>query len=162
PQGIIIWDLEGQEFKQPFTYVGYPNKLPELAPEMDAIGDALMARIKGAGYRVGVTIRPQHFGTGATLPATCVTDPTYSLWDKFILLSAPDPYRGYVCSAPNTWEVSQANGPVTQTSNPDYGTTLSLLQQKVAYAHSRWGATLFYIDSNVWDGGTTIDFPILR
>lgn len=162
PQGIIIWDLEGQEFKQPFTYVGYPSKLPDLAPEMDAVADALMAKIKGAGYRVGVTIRPNHFGTGNSLPPTCVSDPNYSLWDKFILLTASYPNRGYVCSATNTWQVSQTNGPTAQTTTQDYNQALSLLQQKISYAHDRWGATLFYIDSNVWEGGTPIDFSIFR
>ena len=162
PQGVIIWDLEGQEFIQPFTYVGYPSNLPNLAPEMDAIADTVMSMLKQAGYRVGVTVRPNHFGTGTTLPSTCVTDPNYNLWDKFILLSASFPYRGYVCSATNVWQVSRANGPAAQTTTQDYNATLSLLQQKISYAHSRWGATLFYIDSSVWEGGTPIDVSIIR
>uniref|UniRef100_Q01XJ9 Ig domain protein, group 2 domain protein n=1 Tax=Solibacter usitatus (strain Ellin6076) TaxID=234267 RepID=Q01XJ9_SOLUE len=162
PQGVLVWDLEGQEFKQPFTYIGYPNKLPDLAPEMDAVADALMTKIKSAGYRVGVTIRPNHFATGTSLPPSCVSDPNYSLWDKFILLTASFPYRGYVCSAENTWEVSQANGPTAQTTTQSYSDVLALLTRKISYAHDRWGATLFYVDSNVWEGGPPIDHLIFR
>lgn len=162
PQGIIIWDVEGEEFLQPFTYVGYPSQLPNLAPEMDAIADAIFAKLTAAGYRVGVTIRPNHFGTGGTLPSTCTTDPNYNLWDKFILLNASYPYQGYECSAPNTWQVSQALGPTAQTTTQNYSQALNLLQEKISYAHNRWGATLFYIDSSVWEGGTPIDPSIFR
>ncbi len=162
PQGIIIWDLEGQEFQQPFTYVGYPNKLPELAPEMDAVADAFFARLTAAGYKVGVTVRPNHFRTGASLPSTCVYNTNYSLADEFILLSAPYPHRGYSCTATNTWSVSWEHGPSAQTTTQVYDDVLTLLQQKISYAHSRWGATLFYIDSSVWEGGRPIDPSIFR
>jgi hypothetical protein len=36
------------------------------------------------------------------------------------------------------------------------------LLSKVAYAHSRWGATLYYVDSAVWDGGAPITADIFR
>jgi hypothetical protein len=161
PQGIIIWDLEGQEFMQPFTYVGYPSNLPVLAPEMDAVADTFFAKIKAAGYRVGMTVRPDHFSTGTSLPTTCASDPTYAFWDKFILLNAVYPYRGYVCSTANAWQVGQIHGPASQAaSNRDQA--LSMLQQKISYAHSRWGATLFYIDTNVYDNGYPIDHFMLR
>jgi hypothetical protein len=162
PQGIIIWDLEGQEFKQPFTYVGYPNQLPNLAPEMDAVADALFNKLTAAGYRVGVTVRPHHFGTGTTLPSACTTDSNYDLWDKFILLNAAYPYRGYQCWAANTWAPASANGPSAQTTTQDYNQALNLLQQKITYAHNRWGATLFYIDTSIWEGGAPLDVSIFR
>src|SRR5262249_60126656 len=76
PQGIIIWDLEGEEFEQSFTYVGNPNKLHDLAPEMDAIADQMFARLRAAGYRVGMTLRPSRFMTGVALPATCTSSIT--------------------------------------------------------------------------------------
>jgi len=59
PQGVILWDLEGGEFAHSMTYLGYPNKLNLLAPEMHAAADSLIAQIRAAGYRVGLTIRPQ-------------------------------------------------------------------------------------------------------
>ena len=54
PQGIMVWDLEGQEFYQYFSYVGYPNKLHDLAPEMDVVADAFFAKFRNAGYKIGI------------------------------------------------------------------------------------------------------------
>ena len=59
PQGILLWDIEGYEMDHAFTYVAYPNKLAEVAPEMNAVIDATFAAYRAAGYRVGVTLRPQ-------------------------------------------------------------------------------------------------------
>ncbi len=162
PQGMIIWDLEGQEFNHAFTYVGNPMKLGDLAPEMDAVVDSFFAKFTAAGFRTGVTIRPNHFGTGTALPESCKTDSNYALWDKFILLNAPFPYRSYVCSATNSWQASSANGPGAQTTTQDYNDALDLLQQRIRYARNRWGTTLFYIDSSVWEGGKPIDPSIFR
>ncbi len=55
-QGIVIWDLEGAEFKHPITYIGDPRSLP---PEMDAVADKMFAAFRKAGLRVGLTVRPQ-------------------------------------------------------------------------------------------------------
>src|SRR5262249_26824329 len=48
PQGIIVWDLEGQEFNHYFTYIGNPQRLRELAPEMDAVADQMFAKLTSA------------------------------------------------------------------------------------------------------------------
>ena len=162
PQGIIVWDLEGQEFDHAFTYVGYPNKLRELAPEMDRVADEVFGRIRAAGYRVGVTIRPNSFAVGNELPNTCAGNANYGLTDKFILLTAAYPYRGRSCTEWNTWDGSRANRPSAQKTTQGYDEALDLLRQKVRYARDRWGASLFYIDSNVWEGGTPIDMSIIR
>ncbi len=162
PQGIVIWDLEGQEFSHVFTYVGYPNQLPGLAPEMDAVADVLMAKLKAAGYRVGVTLRPQQFLTGNALPLTCTAAANAAFSDKFVLLTAPFPYRGYTCMSSNGWGQSGANGPSQQQSLQDYDLVLNLLRQKVSYARNRWGATLFYVDSNVWANGGPVSHWIFR
>ena len=57
-QGLIIWDVEGQEMRHPISYLGDPRVLPQAAPEMDAIADGIFARVRAAGLRTGVTIRP--------------------------------------------------------------------------------------------------------
>jgi hypothetical protein len=162
PQGILIWDLEGQEFSQPFSYIGSPDKLPLVAPEMDAVADQLMAKFTNAGYKVGLTVRPNHFMTGTTLPATCITSSNYSLQDKFIKLDDPYPHRGYTCTAPNVWTNSSANGPSAQTTTQDYNEVLNQLRTKISYARTRWGATMFYVDSDVWEGGAVLDPSIFR
>jgi len=59
-QGAITWDIEGQEFPHATSYLGDPRKIGERAPEMDALADTYFARLRHAGLRVGVCIRPQN------------------------------------------------------------------------------------------------------
>jgi hypothetical protein len=58
-QGMITWDLEGEEYPQSTTYIGDPRLLGELAPEMEAIADEYFRKFREAGLRTGVCIRPQ-------------------------------------------------------------------------------------------------------
>jgi hypothetical protein len=58
-QGVIVWDLEGEEFPHKTSYIGDPRLLDELAPEMAATVDEFFARLRNAGLKVGITIRPQ-------------------------------------------------------------------------------------------------------
>jgi len=100
-QGVIVWDVEGEQFPHKTTFIGDPRLLNRLAPEMDAVADEFFQRLRDAGLRVGVTIRPQQL-----------------VFDK--------------------------GGPrQTQVLN-----LAKVLREKIAYARNRWGATLFYIDSN--------------
>jgi hypothetical protein len=167
PQGLILWDLEGQEFNQPFTYVGYPNYLPSMAPEMDAVADQLARKITAAGYKIGLTIRPNYFSVGTQLPATCYSsaskDPMmqYDLADKFIKLDAAYPFRGYICTN-GTWMAGSANRPTAQTTSQDFRQVIGLLEQKISYARKRWGATIYYVDSDVWEGGGVLEPSIFR
>nr|MBA3847064.1 hypothetical protein [Planctomycetota bacterium] len=55
-QGVIIWDIEGQEHPHATSYIGDPRQLP---PEMEPIADGLFARLTAAGLRTGLCIRPQ-------------------------------------------------------------------------------------------------------
>jgi hypothetical protein len=57
-QGIIIWDIEGQETPHMISYVGDPRALPKIAPEMDRFADAFMKKFRDAGFKTGITIRP--------------------------------------------------------------------------------------------------------
>jgi hypothetical protein len=60
-QGVITWDIEGQEFPHAISYVGSPDKLAEVAPEMDQIADEYFALFRNAGLKIGICIRPQEF-----------------------------------------------------------------------------------------------------
>jgi hypothetical protein len=102
-QGMITWDIEGEQFPHPVTYIGDPRLTDQLAPEMSEVVDDYFKRFTAAGLRVGVTIRPQS-------------------------LVGVRPGGGY-----------------TQAIASD---TARLLIDKIAYAKKRWGASLFYIDSN--------------
>ncbi|MCX6595970.1 MAG: Ig-like domain-containing protein [Acidobacteria bacterium] len=160
PQGLIVWDLEGQEFDHAFTYVGAPETLPAIAPEMDAIADDFFALFRNAGYRVGITLRPMKFGVGNIPPKDCRAESSnYPFSDKFIKLDAPYPLRGYVCSAPHTW--TQANL-YDQTRTDQDEELFNLLKKRISYAATRWGVTLFYIDSNIWGGGGPLAHTMFR
>ena len=58
-QGVIVWDLEGEQYPHKTSYIGDPRLLDRLAPEMAAAADEFFARLRNAGLKVGVTIRPQ-------------------------------------------------------------------------------------------------------
>ena len=75
-QGVIIWDLEGQEHGHPVSYIGDPRLLEKKAPEMEwtpkepteddpypelCNADAFIKILSDAGLKVGVTVRPQLF-----------------------------------------------------------------------------------------------------
>lgn len=60
-QGVIVWDLEGEELPPKLTYIGDPRLLGQLAPEMAPVAAEFFKKFTDAGLRVGVTIRPQEF-----------------------------------------------------------------------------------------------------
>lgn len=57
-QGVIIWDLEGAEFWHPMTYIGNPQSLAMVSPEMEQCADEFFKKFTDAGLKVGLTIRP--------------------------------------------------------------------------------------------------------
>ncbi|HVR85819.1 MAG TPA: hypothetical protein VMU54_15985 [Planctomycetota bacterium] len=57
-QGAVVWDIEGQEFPHAVSYLGDPRLLAELAPEMDPVADEFFKRLRDAGLRTGICIRP--------------------------------------------------------------------------------------------------------
>jgi Bacterial Ig domain len=81
-QGVITWDIEGEQYPQNTSYVCSPNQIAAAAPEMDSViassaspyhgmklDDAYFKIIRDAGYRVGVCVRPQHFAINANATA---------------------------------------------------------------------------------------------
>jgi len=58
-QGVIVWDLEGEEFPHKTSFIGDPRLLSRLAPEMAPVADEFFQRLRSAGLRVGLTVRPQ-------------------------------------------------------------------------------------------------------
>ena len=57
-QGMVTWDIEGQEYPTPVSYVGDPTLLNRLAPEMNTLADAYFKRFTDQGFKVGICIRP--------------------------------------------------------------------------------------------------------
>jgi hypothetical protein len=137
-QGVITWDIEGAEFPDA-TYMGDPTKLAtadpaqSVAPEMAAIIDQYFKIYRDAGYRVGLTIRPQRVllqrdGTGRVIHA----------WEN------DDNWFGKGDPPPDVDAFRQRE-----------------LEMKIRFARQRWGATLFYIDSNSSNGGP-LSFLVMR
>lgn len=163
PSGLIIWDLEGQEFNHAFTYIGYPNRIDRMAPEMNAVADELLARFKAAGYEIGLTVRPQTFGMGNALPAGCNSKTsTAPSTDVYLKLDAPFPFRGFQCVG-GAWQQPGPFYPGTQTDIvADDEAIVAKLAEKVEYARKRWGVRMFYVDSNVFSTGNTLFDKIFR
>ena len=57
-QGVILWDLEGETYPHATTYIGDPQLIRALNPQMDLVIDDAMKIFKDAGIRTGVTLRP--------------------------------------------------------------------------------------------------------
>jgi hypothetical protein len=130
-QGVIAWDIEGEQYPQQTSYVCAPDQIAEIAPEMENVvadsnsrykgmklDDAYFKVIRDAGFRVGVCVRPQHF-------------------------------------------VRSQDGTAHQAYLPDRE-IIRELTRKMRYAHDRWGATLFYIDSTVDQNGTPLDASLFE
>lgn len=83
-QGVIVWDLEGQEYPHKTSYIGDPRLLERLAPEMAPVADEFFSRLRSAGFKVGVTIRPQQlvFSDSGLPQQTQVTDIKQTLLNK--------------------------------------------------------------------------------
>jgi hypothetical protein len=59
-QGVIVWDIEGQEFAHPeSSYVGDPMLLFRIAPEMELFADEFFRMFVSHGLRTGICVRPQ-------------------------------------------------------------------------------------------------------
>lgn len=115
-QGMVTWDIEGEQFPQPITYIGDPRAISMLAPEMEGAADAYFKKFRDAGLRVGVCVRPQR------------------------LVVAGD-----------------RKSAKQETARDE----MQVLMEKIDYARKRWGATLFYVDSNGTPSSPT-DVQIIR
>jgi hypothetical protein len=57
-QGMVTWDIEGQQYPEGTTYVCDPPVFAQTAPEMAGIADDYFQVFRSAGLRVGVCLRP--------------------------------------------------------------------------------------------------------
>jgi hypothetical protein len=113
-QGMITWDIEGEQHPHPTTYLCDPRVLAQAAPEMEPIADEYFRKFTNAGLRVGVCVRPQ------------------------------------------TLVLSGQTASQQESADP-----ARVLIEKISYAKSRWGATIFYIDSN-GDPNLPLDADVIQ
>jgi len=137
-QGVITWDAEGAQFPGA-TYMGDPSKLAttdisqSVAPEMAEIADRYFKIYRDAGFRVGVTIRPQKVIMDRDSTGRITME-----WEN-----------------DDNWDWKSAPPADIQSF------WLHELEAKIRFARQRWGATLFYIDSN-GDPGSPVSFLVMR
>jgi hypothetical protein len=82
-QGVIVWDLEGEEYPFKTSFIGDPRLLGRLAPEMEPAADEFFAKLRKAGLKVGLTIRPQQIIFEHGMPRqTAVLDIKRTLLEK--------------------------------------------------------------------------------
>ncbi len=131
-QGVITWDIEGEQYPQTTSYVCSPDQIASVAPEMETavldphsayfgqkLDDAYFTTISNAALRIGLCLRPQAF----TLAA---------------------------------------DGTARQNYLSSNAAIIANLETKARYANARWGATLFYVDSTVDANGGTLDPAIFQ
>lgn len=84
-QGMITWDIEGQEFPHAITYIGAPELIEKMAPEMNKVIDDYFRRFSDAGFRTGICIRPDSViinVKSGKVYHVAVKDPAYTLIRK--------------------------------------------------------------------------------
>ena len=131
-QGVITWDIEGEQYPQTTSYVCSPDQIATVAPEMESaitdstspyfgqkLDDAYFKTMTSAGLRLGLCLRPQVF----TLASNGTASQVYLTGDAALIAN---------------------------------------LENKARYANTRWGATLFYVDSTVDTNGGTLDPAIFQ
>ncbi len=119
-QGMILWNVEGRNSRW-VGYVGDPRIVEYRCPEMDAVADEFFAKIRAAGLRTGVCLRPT----------------------TIIIRKIPDEWKGFrkKHNVKTDWILGHK-----YSRKP--GGIIDELSAKVKYAQKRWGCTLFYVDTN--------------
>lgn len=168
--GAILWDMEGQQYDQ--SYIGDPSQAEMLAPELVGVLDAFVNKFKSAGFPIGFTLRPQAFTLQSGMVNVSGATVTWAGGAQFSPAWVHQPGGGeltignhnYVissvqsttmltlaASAGNLMNVPYSYGLQTNVADPE-----AELKSKVQYAVSRWGASLFYVDSDLTDTGSSI------
>jgi len=145
-QGVVVWQIGGMQ-EPGHAYYGEPRILPYVAPEMDAVADDYFRTLREGGLRVGMCLRPviqmpfdpkvgEHKGElrgvvswAKMREAALRADWSVQFRGVHWLKSIPEPVRD-LYHPDEAWDV------VTRLDN------------KIKYARKRWGATLFYLDTN--------------
>ncbi len=135
------------------------------APEMNAVVDDVFKLFRDAGYRVGVTLRPQRIQWGTQLPATCTYSPIDDFKSYFVKVDGPFGATMHSCYDPNgiLWApLPVGNGAQQNLRVGQAREAFETLKEKAAYARSRWGVTLFYVDSAVYSGGAVLEPDVFK
>jgi len=161
--GGIIWDIEGQQLDQ--SFIGDPASAETLAPELVGILDMFIRRFTAAGFPIGFTLRPQAFSLQKGVISVSGTNVTWLNGAQFSKAWAHQPDGGEITIGGRNYIIASVQSPTSLTlaasagaanATPylyglqtNTGNPYAVLQSKVQYAKQRWGATLFYVDSDL-------------
>jgi hypothetical protein len=145
-QGVIVWDLEGKQYPGA-VYYGDPRIMKYTAPEMESMADAFFKKLREAGLRVGVCLRPNQIYPVAVKPEEVekYREPNFfanlpytESWERFNLASYGMEFWSYD-------ELGQkVRTPLTDIKR----SPVERLDARIRYCKERWGATLFYVDTD--------------
>jgi hypothetical protein len=187
-QGLIWWDVEGARQPHPITYIGDPRVLDpahpahkSFAPELDTpveykgqrmmVVDACFQKLKDAGLKTGLTIRPQQLtfaepipvedarkrvqaaeaqvtAAQAKLKAAREEPEVIALGDERGIEAAEKELaarQADLAGARAQLKLAEMGPQPSGQAYPAQGDAEIL--PKARYAHDRWGCTLFYVDS---------------
>lgn len=156
-QGVIVWDLEGKQYIG-MVYYGDPRIMRHTAPEMEAMADAFFKKLTDAGLRVGVCLRPTQIYPNDVpdsevekyrKPNFFADMPYQETWDDFDINSMGLKFWHY-------GELGLREG--TSVTHIERS-PVERLDAKIRYCKERWGATLFYIDTNHFNRARTKSDP---
>ncbi len=123
--------------------------------------------IEGEQYpqQTSYVCSPDQIGTVAPEMESVVTDTTspyvgMHLVDAYFKTMTDAGFRVGVCVRPQHFAINP-DGTAQQTYLPDSAVAAELIR-KMQYAHGRWGATLFYLDSTVESDGAVLDASIFQ
>ena len=131
-QAVITWDIEGEEYPQSTSYVCSPDQIAAVAPEMES-------RISDAGSA--------YYGQ--------------KLDDAYFKTIASAGLKIGLCLRPQVF-TQAGNGAASQVFLSNNAAIVANLENKARLAHTRWGATVFYVDSTVDQNGGTLDPAIFE
>ncbi len=129
-QGVITWDFEGEQYPQTTSYVCSPDQIAAVAPEMEK------AVLNPASPYFGQKLDDAYFKTMSSAGL-----------------------RIGLCLRPQVFALA-SNGTASQNFLSSNAAIIANLETKARYANTRWGATLFYVDSTVDVNGGTLD-PVI-
>ena len=131
-QAVITWDIEGEQYPQSTSYVCSPDQVATAAPEMESI-----VTDSSSGYQ------------GEKLD------------DAYFKIMTNAGLRIGLCLRPQVFAIA-SDGTASQTYLSTNAAIIGNLEAKARFANSRWGATIFYVDSTVDTTGGTLDPAIFE
>jgi len=168
--GGILWDIEGQQYDQ--SYIGDPSQAEMLAPELVGVLDAFVNKFRSAGFPIGFTLRPQAFTLQTGTVNVSGTTVTWAGGAQFSSMWASQPGGGKITIGTTNYVIASVQSPTMLTLSASAGNLTgvpysyglqtnmpdpeAVLKSKVQYAVNRWGATLFYVDTDLTDTGSSV------